>query len=280
MSNREENQVFSGSPTTHQAQQVQTQQSEIGTDIPTEMCPLPSNGLVYPRNSSLFGRDALEIRPMTTREEDILTSKALIKKGTVITELIKSCVVDKSIDVANLIAGDRAALMVAIRITGYGPEYEVEIQCPECEAKTKRVFNLAELPIQRLTLQPVSEGENAFLFTTPSKKEIVFKFMTGRDEEDITALAEKQKKLGITAETNVTSTLFKSILSVDGVTDRQKISNYVKTMAARDSNALRSFIKKNEPGMLMKQESVCNACGNRSEVDMPLGVSFFWPSAE
>ena len=45
----------------------------------------------------LYSKDTLEIRPMTAREEDILTNRAYIKQRTVINELIRSCLVDKNI---------------------------------------------------------------------------------------------------------------------------------------------------------------------------------------
>ena len=64
---------------------------DFGFEIPVESIPLPSNGAVYPADSPLHCRETVDIRAMTAREEDILTSRALIKKGTVITELIKSC---------------------------------------------------------------------------------------------------------------------------------------------------------------------------------------------
>ena len=60
-------------------------------------------------------------------------SPALIKAGTAITALIRSCLVDKRIDPADMIAGDRNALVFAIRITGYGHEYDATVECPECD---------------------------------------------------------------------------------------------------------------------------------------------------
>ena len=59
--------------------------------IPSAQVPLPSRGLVYPVGSPLHGKEFIDIKGMTTQEEDILMSRALIKKGTVITELIRSC---------------------------------------------------------------------------------------------------------------------------------------------------------------------------------------------
>jgi hypothetical protein len=282
---RDRNEIFKGNvpgvdPRITQVSSADKVKSDFGLDIPVETMPLPSNGLVYPVDSSLYGRETVDIRAMTAREEDILTSKAYLKKGTVITELIRSCLTDKSIDPKDLLTGDRNALMVAIRITGYGHEYDAEIECPECSTKAPHKFNLAALPLKRLEIAPVSPGQNLFEFVLPmSKKTVKFRFLTGRDEEEIVAMGEKQKKLGMSTESSVTTSLLYSIVSIDGVEDRAKIASFVKMMPARDSLALRNFIKDSEPGIEMKQETSCPACGHEEEVNMPLGVNFLWPSA-
>lgn len=254
--------------------------ADFGLDIPQEIVPLPSSGKVYSTESTLHGAELVEIRAMTAREEDILTSRALLKKGTVVTELIKSCLVDKTINPLDLLSGDRNALMVAIRITGYGPEYSVEMECPECNVKSPHTFDLAALPIKRLEIEPVVSGTNLFEFALPvSKKVVKFRFMTGRVEEEISVMADKQKKLALGTESTVTTNLLYSIVSIDGVDDRAKIANFVKNMPARDSLALRNYMKDNEPGITMKQDTTCNACGHSEEVNMPLGVTFLWPNS-
>lgn len=278
------NQIF----TQQVPQQVAAQQApqtkvaaEFGLDIPTELVPLPSYGRVYPQNSSLYGADAVEIRPMTTREEDILTSKVLLKKGTVVTELIKSCLIDKSISPADLITGDRDALLVAIRITGYGHEYEAETQCPECDFVGKETFDLSALSVKRLEIDPVTPGSNSFEFLLPvCKKKVRFRFLTGRNEEEMLATAEKQKKLGLQSDNAVTSNLTYSIESVDGIDDRAKIASFVKVLPARDSLALRSYMAKHKPGIEMKQTVTCSACGHQHEAGIPMGVKFLWPGTE
>ena len=253
--------------------------ADFGLDIPTETVPLPSSGKVYPQTSTLFSAETVDIKAMTAREEDILTSRALLKKGTVITELIRSCLVDRTINPNELLGGDRNALMVAIRITGYGPEYKAEIECNECNNKSPHEFNLADLPVRRLSIDPVSPGLNLFEFVLPfSRKKVRFRFLTGKDEEEILATSERQKKLGLSTESNVTTNLLYAIVSIDGIEDRAKITNFIKNMPARDSLALRNYIKENEPGVLMKQETSCPSCGHSEEVSMPLGVNFLWPS--
>lgn len=261
--------------------QADKAKADFGLEIPHEIVPLPSNGKVYPQDSSLYDCDAVEIKAMTVKEEDILTSRALLKKGTVITELIRSCMTDKSINPLDLLSGDRNALMVAIRVTGYGPEYDVEMECPECNVKSPHSFNLGALPVKRLEIEPVMPGVNLFEFKLPrSGKNVKFKFMTGRDEEEIVALGEKQKKLGLPTDSAVTTNLLYAIQSIDGIEDRAKLSNFIKqAMPAADSLALRNYMQDHEPGLVMRQETTCNACGHSEEVSMPLGVTFLWPSA-
>jgi hypothetical protein len=266
-----------GMPAGHAISHADKLKQDFGLEIPVELIPMPSGGRVYNQNSPLFMREAVEIKAMTTKEEDILTSRGLLKKGTVITELIKSCLLDKTINTHDLLSGDRNALMVAIRITGYGTEYSVEIDCPSCAVKNKKSFDLSELPLRRLEIEPVSVGVNCFEFRLPYTQKLVrFRFLTGKDEEDIMATQEKQKKF-MSNESMVTTSLAYSIISIDGIEDRNKISNFVKSMPARDSLALRSYMKDNEPGILMKGEFECESCSHESEVDIPIGVSFLWP---
>jgi hypothetical protein len=283
---REKNDVFKGNntgvdPRIQQVSMADKVKSDFGLDIPVETIPLPSSGLVYPTDSTLHGVETVDIKAMTAKEEDILTSRAYLKKGTVITELIKSCLLDKSVDPRDMLTGDRNALMVAIRVTGYGAEYKAEIECPECGTKAPHDFDLASLPLKRLEVPPMAPGLNSFEFQLPlSKKTVKFRFLTGRDEEEIVATQDKQKKLGMnSAESTVTTSLLYSIIAIDGIQERSKIAQFVKMMPARDSLALRNYIKENEPGIEMKQETSCPACGHSEEVSMPLGVNFLWPSA-
>jgi len=253
---------------------------ELGIEIPTALVPLPSRGLVYPVNSPLYGKDEVEIKGMTTQEEDILMSRALIKKGTVITELIRSCLLDPNIQVNDLLSGDRNALMVAVRITGYGPEYTPQVVCPNCDTRQDYSVDLSALEIKPLEIEPSEPGANKFEFTTPfSGHKIVFRFLTGKEEEEILAIMENKKKKGLVNDNVVTTRLIFSIVSVNGDENRGNIAQVVQYMSARDSLALRKYIDKHEPGIDMKHPFECKSCGHSEEVAVPMGASFFWPNA-
>lgn len=251
---------------------------DFGFEIPVETVPLPSGGKCYDADHPLHGKETVDIRAMTAREEDILTSKALIKKGTVITHLIKSCLIDKRIDPDTLLAGDRNALMVALRVTGYGTEYKVEIDCPACGERSKHNFNLGELPIKRLDIDPVAAGTNIFEAQLPvSKAKIRWKLLTGQDEQEIIQMSERRKKQGQRTENLITERLKSSLVSANGITDKTKLDMLVKSLPARDSLFLRKFIDKEEPGIEMKAWMDCPSCFEHSEVRLPLGAAFFWP---
>ena len=252
---------------------------DFGIDIAAEAVPLPSRGVIY-SNESLQNTETLEIKPMTAKEEDILTSRAYIKNGTVISKLIKSCLVDKSIDPDDLISGDRNALLIALRITGYGADYTLDINCPACGKTNTSTFDLSTLPLKRLQMDPVEIGENLFEVQLPvTKKSVQVKFLSGHDEKEMMIINERKKKNGFNVESAVTDRLARSIISVAGITDKNKINLFVQHMPARDSLALRRFLDDYEPGVDMKSHMTCTHCHEESEVDLPIGATFFWPDA-
>ncbi len=279
------NEIFNGSKqaatSTSPVEGVMRQDpmKEFGWEVPYELAPLPSRGIVYDKTSSLHGKEAISIKAMTAKEEDILMSRAYSKTGSTVTELLKSCIADKSIDTSHLLSGDRQSVLVAIRITGYGSSYDADVMCPACATRVRNTFDLSNLAVRPLEIQPNSPGVNEFEFVLPvSKKRVTFKFLTGRDEEELATITERRKKLfGDAAENPITTRLSLQIISIDGIEDKNKINTFVNNMPAGDSRALRTYIERSEPGLDMNVAMTCPNCGADSEVGLPIGVSFFWP---
>lgn len=250
--------------------------------VPTEAVPLPSDGVVYPPDSPLHGRRAVEIRSMTARDEDILTSRALLKSGKAISMLLRSCITDRGVDVDKMLEGDRNAALIGIRITGYGPDYNVTITCPNCGERTQRTIDLGQLPIKRMPedVKPISQGLNEFAFKLPvSQRNVHFRMMTGEDSRELLQIIERTRKAGLNEEL-VTTRLKIQIVSIDGESDRGKLARMIETMPARDSRELRLHIDKISPGVELKTEFSCPSCdAETQEVEVPLGTEFFWPHA-
>jgi len=136
------------------------------------------------------------------------------------------------------------------------------------------------LPITRLEEDPLNTGTNEFEFTLPkTQKKIRFKFLDGRDEQEIAKYTERSKKSGMRTSNLITLRYRYQIIAINDIVDKTKIQFFIKNMPASDSRALRAHIDSIEPGISMKSWMDCNMCGEQSEVRMPLGASFFWPDA-
>lgn len=262
-----------------QPSRLEGMSKQLGFDIPVESVSLPSEGKLYAPTHPFHGLDSVEVRSMTAREEDLLTSTALHKSGMVINKLVEACLLNKSVDIDSLLTGDRDALLIAIRIIGYGSEYKVKLICPECDASFPHTFQLNKLTIKHLGAEPMQPGINRFAYTLPlSKLTVDFKLMTCGDERDLTNQEERKKKiLDSQIEGRITSRLAASIIAVNGEEDRGKITKIATNLRAGDSRALRGYINKIDPKIDMSQDTKCTKCNTTSEVDVPLTSDFFWP---
>jgi len=245
--------------------------------FPSEIIDLPSGGKIYGKDSPLY-EGKIEIKYMTAKEEDILTSANLIKKGAVLEKLMDSLIMTQGVATKDLILGDKNAVMVAIRVLAYGPQYECEIESPTSGNKIKHKFNLADCPYKELP-KDVKYLSNAFDFVLPiSKTKIKFRLITGVEDEKIENELEAKKKIGHMIQTGITSRLKHIIIDWEGETDVNAIGLNVENMLARDSIALRNEITRISPDIEMKQEVMFEE-GDTVEVDIPLTVTFFWPNS-
>jgi hypothetical protein len=251
--------------------------------VPTDLVPLPSEGFVYPPDSPLAGHKTIEIRSMTARDEDILTSRALIRSGRVISALLRSCILNKDIDVEKMLTGDRNAALIGIRITGYGAAYPVNVNCPVCASDSKFDVDLTKLPIKEFpkdkdgNLVGVVAGVNEFSFTMPVCRKIAtFKLLTGEEERELMQTLERGRKTGGPEEL-VTTRLKMQVLSIGGERDLQRLAAIIRNLPARDSRELRKYIDSITPGVDLRTTFACGNCSHQGEVEVPLGTDFFWP---
>ena len=243
--------------------------------FPTEIIDLPSEGKVYPKESPLSS-GKLELKYMTTREEDILMSENLIKKGVVIDKLLDSLIVTKGVKQEDLILGDKNAVLVASRILAYGPEYTVEVTNPnDIDEKIEHTFDLSQCPFKELS-KKVDYSDNSFDFTTPvGKNKLKFKLLTGADETLIEKDIKQSSKFGVSSD--ITTRLRYTVTEVDGESKQNIINEFTQNLLARDSVALRNYIRDIAPDIDLTSEVEIG--GEAVDVSIPLTVEFFWPSS-
>ena len=241
--------------------------------FPSEVIDLPSKGKMYPEGHPC--KDGkIELKYMTAREEDILTSQNLIKKGLVIDKLLDSLILTSGVKCEDLLLGDKNAVMVAARVLAYGPEYTCEITTPSGEI-TEHTFNLADCPFKEID---ENITENSFDFQLPiSKTNVKFSILTGKDEKLIEKDLEASKKIGTGYTPELSTRLRYIIKEVDGDNSQSIINQTAVNMLARDSMALREELTKVSPDIELSQEIEIG--GETVKVDIPMTVGFFWPKA-
>jgi hypothetical protein len=257
----------------------QPQSQKIDTKFPTEVINLPSKGWFYPLESPLSS-GTLELKMMTAKEEDILTSRNLIQKNIVLDKLLESVIIDKSIVADDMFVCDRNAAFYAIRRLAYGDEYNANMTCPRCGKETSITIDLGKLDNRPFDFEKFPKGVNNFEFQLPFSNVIVtYKLLTKKDEtaieQELTGLAKLSKDF--TRE--ITTRLSHIITSVDGSNERIAIRKFVNDrLISKDSLALRTHVRENMPDIDTNFDFSCVHCGLERKEETPMGVSFFWPN--
>jgi hypothetical protein len=258
-----------------------TQNSPLSFVAPTEFVDLPSKGQLYPEGHPLKGKDKVEIKFMTAKEEDILTSRSLIKKGVAIDRMLESLLVDRAIKVENLLLGDKNALIVGARISGYGASYKTNITCPSCGVNCKHDFDLEKLThVKADNLEDLGvtlTNNNTFTFNLPKTKATVeVRPLTGKDELELSELIEKKKKANLPEESS-TSQMKTYLVSVNGNRDKNVIKQFVDNLPALDARQMRLIYRQIVPNVDMTQQFICSSCAFEQDMEVPFTVDFFWP---
>jgi len=241
--------------------------------FPSEIIDLPSKGVYYPEGHPLKSGQ-VELKYMTAKEEDILTSTNLIQKGVVLDKLIDSLIVTKNVTHEDFLIGDLNAVMVASRILGYGKEYVVGVTCPKCESKEEHSVDLSELDTKEV------DTPKELTVTLPAgKKTVKIQLLTRKMEKAIQKELDSIKKIGSQIEPDASTRLRHIVTEVDGNADPKVIRETVDTMLVRDTRALREFYKSVSPDVSFESVFVCSKCSFSDTLPITLSINFFWPDA-
>jgi len=251
--------------------------------FPTEIVELPSKGLLYPAESSLSS-GKLEMKYMTAKEEDILTTQSYIKQGVVLDKLFRSLIVGngegKPVNYNELLIGDKNAVMIAARVLGYGKDYTCKVTTPSGEQQDATI-DLTSFDDKPLDESLYTKGINNFEFLLPaSQRKVTFKILNHKDNAavDLELKSVKKIKDGYGSK-ELTTRLIHAITSLDGDDDRSKIRGFVKNeLLAIDSRALRDNMRKMGPDVDLTVEIIDQETGEPFEITLPITANFFWPS--
>jgi hypothetical protein len=258
--------------------EVRITNPQIQTKFPTNAVPLPSRGLLYDQNTPL-SNGLVEMKFMTAREENILTTESYITQGIVIDKFLESMIVSPKFNYDDLLIGDKDALIIASRVYGYGEIYTIELTAPSGR-KQKIDVDLTQLQHKQLDESKLTTGQNRFAYSFSNRLgdyTLEFKLLTIGDNRKI---EEKLKKFRVagSADRQITTRLEQMIVSVNGNSDPNFIKLFVENeFMAIDSRRFREYVASLTPGVNMEIEAVDEVTGEPFRGNVTIGSDFFWP---
>jgi len=243
---------------------------------PTMLVDLPSRGLLYPENHPLFGRESVEIKYMTTKEEDILLNQSYIESGEVLDRVIESVLIDKRIKVDTLLNADKSAIQLACRSNAYGETYEFSYTCENCGTNNDASVNLTEVKHYEVDFEKIKK-DGGIVIELPITKAIVkARVMSGEDEKDIQKRIKQKKKHNLPEEILIER--YRQIfVSINDNEDPLFLANFIKNMPLRDSRYFMKSYSNLLPGVDFSFEHECSKCETINKGGVPVGLSFFYP---
>jgi hypothetical protein len=240
---------------------------QVNFNLPHDVVKLPSKGIFYTPK-----KESLKVGYLTANDENILMSQNTSKEGLVNT-LLRNKIYEPGFNIDQLLTVDVQAILLFLRNTAFGPEYNLSILDPKTDKYFDVTIILDEVDYLPIKNHPDSDG--LFNYTLPkSNKNVKVKLLNIGDERKIESLLDAYPK-GMVAPI-VTKRLEAQILELDGSTDRGTIGTFITNMPISDSKDLKKFINDCEPKLDL-QRKVIAPSGEEVTVNVSFGVEFFRP---
>ena len=178
------NEEFNDLVQSNTVQATTTTFNNIDTTAQYDVIQLPSNGQCY---SSKI--DRVPVAYLTAYDENIITSPNLYKDGLVIDFLLKNKIVNKDINVDELVSGDIDAIILWLRATSYGADFPVVVSDPETGEEIETVLDLTTFKPKEFNL--IGDENGWFEYETPVRKDkIKFKYLSRKEEKALQKISE------------------------------------------------------------------------------------------
>lgn len=152
----------------------------IPSYVQYDIIPLPSKGQCYPVDSPLrCGR--IPVAYLTASDENLIASPNLYRDGKIIDVILERKILDKRISVNELNIGDRDAIVLWLRATGYGPEFPIVATNPDTDKKYDVTIDLSTLKYRDFNLKGDKNGN--FKYITSNGDVLIYNFMTHSENE-------------------------------------------------------------------------------------------------
>jgi hypothetical protein len=264
--------------------------------LPWEDCVLPSQGVYY---DGKVPDGRVQVKPMGITADKIFATTRLVQTGQSIEYIYKNHVKfpDESFTPDMLLTGDRVYLLFYLRAITHGNMYEFMVKCSNesCGVSSQFEHDLNEIEANKRGPKHPSEPVRVVLphLTKAAGKEVWAdcRFLRGRDLQTIStrqqfmkravgnrarSINSKQEDI-VSLDRSIEENLHMSIVSINGNTDRNVISELIKKMSQQDTQRIRTVLSDESPGIDTEIVVTCPTCDNEMKIDLPITETFFRP---
>lgn len=237
-------------------------------NLPHDVVMLPSMGKFYKNK-----KKSVKVGFLTAADENLLGSVGKISGEQLILRLVRSKLYEPDLNPSEMLEGDIEAILIFLRTTSFGPEYNFSLVDPETGNKFEKSIILEELTFKTPEVEP---DENGFYETKLPKSQAVVKVkpLTYGESTELEKQAEEYPSNMIAPK--VTWRLAKQIVELNGNRDKGEIIKFIDQMPIMDSKYITNFIKNNEPRINLNRE-VTAPSGKKVNVRVAFGAEFFRP---
>jgi hypothetical protein len=237
-------------------------------NLPHDIVTLPTGGIFYKSK-----KKSIKVGYLTANDENLLISSSQTSNEGLIMSLLRTKIYEHDLRPEELIDTDIEAILIFLRNTSFGPEYNITLVDPTTNKKFDHVLVLDELNLKKCEHKPDENGLYSVRLPKTGSN-IKLRPLTFIETIDINKMAEQYPQ-GRVAPI-VTWKLMKQIVEVEGNSSQEIISQFINTLPIMDSKYIRNFLRDNTPSIDLTQR-VKAPSGELVNFNITFGVEFFRP---
>jgi hypothetical protein len=240
----------------------------IDPTIAYDVVELPSRGIFYPNK-----KKSVKVGYLTAADENILAAPNLLQTNQIVGEILKRKVLDRDINVDDMVEEDKQAILIFLRNTAFGTQYKVTLIDPKTNEEFEEELDLSSLEYKDFDLVGDSNNEYSY-FMEKCKVDVTFTFLNPKQEKEIEEIQKSWNGIGVAPV--MTKRLEFMIKSVKGNKDPMNIRNFIENLPIKDSQDFRKYVNEKRPGINLLKKVIAPS-GEEVQFNIGFGVEFFRP---
>lgn len=251
--------------------------------LPGGAFTLPSQGIFYTNGeiSDDVKHGEIQVLPMTAMDEILIKTPDKLMSGKAIEEVFARCV-PQVLKPFDMLSKDIDFLLMCIRYVSYGQTMKLQYK-HNCEKAKEHEYDINLLPLIKAARRiNATTIDSNFGLTLPNDQVVKLRpplfasvlalYMSNFEQHNLTSYDET------TAQLKLFDVVVSTIESVDGITDKQLITQWVKEIPVGYMSLIGNIMQNvSDWGASSTTEVICKDCGEHLTMEIPLNpVAFFF----